>query len=217
MAAGYGLFLREYVRRFHDTGSITPSSRWLAAALCRYVTPREYADRPLNILEVGPGTGAVTQELVQRVGPRDRLTLVELNERFVEHLRRRLASEAALAAVAPRTRVLHQRLEELPTEEAYDVIISGLPLNNFEAEEVAAILARFRELLAPGGTLSFFEYIGIRAARGVISVGRQRRRIRGVSQALGGLLREHEIRRDWVWRNLPPAWVHHVRVPTAAV
>lgn len=210
MAAGYGLFLREYIRHFHDTGSIAPSSRWLAAALCRYVTPREFADKPLNILEVGPGTGAVTEHLVRCVGPRDRLTLVELNDKFVEHLRKRLVEEQAFAAVAPRTRILNQRLEDLPTEESYDVIISGLPLNNFAAGDVAQILARFQELLAPQGKLSFFEYIAIRAARGAVSLGAERRRMRGISQALSALLQPHEIRRDWVWMNLPPAWVHHV-------
>jgi phospholipid N-methyltransferase len=215
MAAGYGLFLREYLRRFHDTGSIAPSSRWLAASLCRYITPREFADRPLNILEVGPGTGAVTQHLVRQVGPRDRITLVELNDRFVEHLRGRLATEPAFTAVASRTRILHQRLEELPSEESFDVIISGLPLNNFSAEDVEQILARFRELLAPGGTLSFFEYIAIRAARALVSFGGERRRLRGINDALAALLGPYEVQCDWIWSNLPPAWVHHVQLSPA--
>ena len=36
--------------------------------------------------------------------------------------------------------------------------------------------------------------------------------IKGIGEALAELLGPHEIRRDWVWPNIPPAWVHHVRV-----
>ena len=75
------------------------------------------------------------------------------------------------------------------------------------------ILAAFRRLLRPGGTLSFFEYIAIRRARSVISGPGERARLRGISRALEGLFAEGRIARDWVWPNLPPAWVHHVRLP----
>src|SRR5687767_7767886 len=115
----YRLFFREYLRRFHDTGAISPSSRWLADALARYVQPGE---TPRRILEVGPGTGAVTRRIVSRLGSADSLDLVELNDRFVEHLRCRFRSEPDFAAVADRARVIHQPVEQLPAEARYDVI-----------------------------------------------------------------------------------------------
>jgi hypothetical protein len=36
--------------------------------------------------------------------------------------------------------------------------------------------------------------------------------LRGVGRALRGMLDGHELRRDAVWLNVPPAWVHHVRI-----
>ena len=52
-----------------------------------------------EILEVGPGTGAVTARLVQLLRPGDHLTLVELNDDFVQHLNERFASEPDFQAV----------------------------------------------------------------------------------------------------------------------
>ena len=79
MLSDYRLFFQEFRRNFHSTGSIAPSSRWLAGALSRYVAA---GTGPQKILEVGPGTGAVTQRLVRVLGFQDHLDLVELNEAF---------------------------------------------------------------------------------------------------------------------------------------
>ena len=83
------------------------------------------------------------------------------------------------------------------------------------ADLVERILACFQRLLRPGGTLSFFEYVGVRPARSLISGKAERERLRGVGNALDALLLPHEFLRERVWLNLPPAWVHHVRFRTA--
>ena len=233
MLSNERVFLKQFFSRYHTTGSVLPSGRALARALCRYVgeeggrgqgaggsSEQAAGRRPQavdgtsgtrNILEVGPGTGAVTACLVRRMRPEDRLTLVELNDDFVRHLRGRFEGEPAFAAVAGRTEILHTRLEDLPQERKFNVIISGLPLNNFEVAEVEQILGIFERLLAAGGTLSFFEYIAIRRVKAVVSGRGGRERLRGIGAALGRALDGREIKRDWVWPNVPPAWVHHVR------
>ena len=117
--------------------------------------------------------------------------------------------------MGPRSRVLHQPLETLPADASYDLIVSGLPLNNFSVPAVEEILASYRRLLRPGGTLSFFEYIAIRRAR---SVGQRPGRASptaGDQPGAGRSVCRGPDRRDWVWPNLPPAWVHHVRLPPA--
>lgn len=209
MLRDYRLFFREYLRHFHHTGAIAPSSRWLAAALARYV---DRGDGPRRVLEVGPGTGAVTREIVARLRRDDRLDLVELNERFAERLRRRFEQEPRFAAVAGRARVIQSAVEELADDQRYDVIVSGLPLNNFSVADVERILRTFETLLAPGGTLSFFEYIGVRPARALVSGPAERERLRGVGRALRQALVVGEFHRERIWPNLPPAYVHHLRV-----
>jgi phosphatidylethanolamine/phosphatidyl-N-methylethanolamine N-methyltransferase len=208
MLRDHRLFFREYLRHFHHTGAIAPSSRWLGAALARYVSE---GGGPRRVLEVGPGTGAVTRQIVTRLGERDQFDLVELNPTFVEYLQRRFDAEPHFAGVAQRARVINCPVEELPCDQPYDAIISGLPFNNFSVSDVRRILETFAGLLSPGGTLSFFEYVGVRPARALISGRQERERLRGISEALRETLDGREIRRDCIWPNLPPAWVHHVR------
>ena len=204
------LFFQEFLRSFHTTGAILPSGRYLAAALARFVD--EPSSKPRSLLEVGPGTGAVTRRIIDGMGREDSLDLVELNEAFVERLERRFQTEPKFQAVADRARVLHCPIEELPRHQRYDVIVSGLPLNNFSVADVERMLAALTNLLAPGGTLSFFEYIAVRSARAVVSRRAERSRLRGIGQAMRAVLGPHEIRRDSVWLNVLPAWVHHVRI-----
>ncbi|MEX0676160.1 MAG: methyltransferase domain-containing protein [Pirellulales bacterium] len=206
------VFWRQFRERYHTTGAIAPSSRFLGRALARFVGSRPEGGQ--KVLEVGPGTGAVTAEIARRMRNNDALDLIELNAQFVRRLNERFAAEEPFRALADRSRVLHGRLEDLPRNGQYDLIISGLPLNNFSVSDVEHILEAFRELLRPGGVLSFFEYVAIRPARALVSGPAERARLRGIARALAGLLGPHEIKRDCVWPNLPPAWVHHVRLPT---
>jgi phospholipid N-methyltransferase len=203
------LFWRQFRQQFHTTGAIAPSGRFLARALARFV---QGGERGQAILEVGPGTGAVTAQIAGRMGPRDTLDVVEINEAFVRCLEQRFAAERPFSAVAPRTRILHQPLEALTPMGQYDVIVSGLPLNNFAVADVESILRTFAALLRPGGVLSFFEYVAVRRAKSLVSSPAERARLQGIGRALEELLGPHEIERDCIWPNLPPAWVHHVRM-----
>lgn len=202
------LFFREFRETFHTTGAVLPSGRALARRLARFV--REMPG-PKRILEVGPGTGAVTRWIVEAMGPEDRLDLVELNDRFVARLGERFQTEAPFRRVAERATIYHCPIQDLAGESRYDTLISGLPLNNFSVELVESILGVLARLARPGATLSFFEYIAIRRAKALVSGAEQRTRLKGIEAVLGELLEEREIARNPVWGNVPPAWVHHVR------
>ncbi|MGO9110556.1 MAG: class I SAM-dependent methyltransferase [Thermoguttaceae bacterium] len=204
------LFLTEFRRNFRTTGAILPSGRRLSVALVHFV--RESADhRPRRILEVGPGTGAVTRYLIRSMQPTDCLDLVELNRSFVDCLNDRFRSDPEFQPAAQRCRVLHCPIENLPAETAYDIILSGLPMNNFSVAEVEHILSILRRLAGAGTTVSFFEYMGVRRFKAAFSGQAERARLRGIGRVVVGLLKDHEIRRDWIWSNVPPAYVHHVR------
>jgi phospholipid N-methyltransferase len=210
--ADYRLFWKEFRRTYHDTGAILPSGNRLARALTHFVRNGPASgSAPRRILEVGPGTGAVTREILRAMRPHDRVTLVELNERFANRLRERITQDAQWQAVAGRVEVVQSSVEEVPEGEPFEVIVSGLPLNNFSVDLVERLLAKMQRLLAPGGTLSFFEYIAIRKAKATLSRRKERVRLRAIGEFLNRHFAEREIRRDQVWANVPPAWVHHLR------
>jgi phosphatidylethanolamine/phosphatidyl-N-methylethanolamine N-methyltransferase len=210
--ADYRVFWREFRRSFRSTGAVLPSGPALAAALSRHVRDgaggRESGRR---ILEVGPGTGAVTRHILAALRPADQLDLVELNAEFVACLRERITGDPEYRPAADRIALHHSSVEELSEAEPYDVIVSGLPLNNFSVDMISQILAKLQRLLAAGGTLSFFEYVAVRHAKAALSPRAERERLRGIGQLLDSVLAAHEIDRNIVLANVPPAWVHHVR------
>ena len=78
-------FLRSWLERPLLTGAVTPSGRMLARTMASYVDPRV----PGPVIELGPGTGPVTDALVRRGIAQDRLVLVEYNPEFCKLLKRR--------------------------------------------------------------------------------------------------------------------------------
>jgi len=209
--ADYRVFWREFRRSFTSTGAVLPSGPALSAALARFVIDDQDGVAGRRILEVGPGTGAVTTHILRAMRPGDSLDLVERNAEFVARLRTRLAEDESWRQRADRV-VLHAAsVEDLPTDRRYDLIVSGLPLNNFSVALVEQILDKLLQLLAPQGTLSFFEYIGVRYAKAALSRQAERERLRAIGRVLREFLQGREIRRDRVLANLPPAWVHHVK------
>ena len=94
-------------------------------------------------------------------------------------------------------------------------VVSGLPLNNFSLAEVEHLLGVLQSLVRPGGTLSFFEYVALRRCKLMLAGGAQRERLQGITQALRGVFQSHPTEHRCVLANVPPAWVHHVRIAPA--
>ena len=204
----YQTFLTQFLRNYETTGSVIPSGRALGSALCRYV---DDGAAPKKILEAGPGTGAVTGCIINRMRSDDELWMVELNPTFASHLRSAFKEKPAFREAAGRCHLIEGSVQQLGQEGQFDLVISGLPLNNFSSADVQNILQAYAKLLKPGGILSFFQYILIRPAKMFVSVGHERDRLKGVGAAIEGMLGEREFAREWVWVNVPPAWVHHIR------
>jgi phospholipid N-methyltransferase len=204
-----GDFFRESRRHFRNTGSLLPSSRFLAKAL---VTELRRPHGPARILEVGPGTGSVTAQILRYLRPEDRLDVVEINGHFIELLRQRFDQEWTFWRCRDQVRLLHGAVEDLPGIGVYDVIISGLPLNNFPVAQVREIFRVYNRLLKPGGTLSYYEYVFIRQLKTPFVNRRERRRLAGVGRVVRTYIRACQVRREGVFMNVPPAIVRHLRL-----
>lgn len=206
-------FFGQFRQQYRNTGSILPSSRFLARALIRPLTK---ADGPRRILEVGPGTGAVTTEIVKVLRPGDSFDVVEINAQFVAVLQKRFAEEPNFQKCRAQTNLIHAPLEEVPGAAVYDFMISGIPLNNFPISLVRAIFASYQRLLKPAGVLSYFEYLAIRQMKMPLVSKKERRRLRVLTNFLARRIKRHQIDAEKVLLNVPPAVARHFRFGDAA-
>ncbi|MFO0820281.1 MAG: hypothetical protein U1A77_20195 [Pirellulales bacterium] len=202
------LFVRQFTSRFESTGSLVPSSTALARAVASRVAKR--GAEPIRVLECGPGTGAMTRQILPYLREGDCFDLVEVNSVFAEFLRGRLQHDPLWRAAAAMTTVHATRIEDFDPTTRYDYIVSGVPHINLPADVVREIVAGYRKLLRQGGTLSYFEYAYIRPVRLAITLGRDSTRVRDVDRWMATLREGNQATRETVFFNLPPAWVRHV-------
>lgn len=136
------LFLRKFLKHGRRVASLAPSSRPLAAAMCRHVTP----DAPQTILELGAGTGAITAAAATRMHPESRLVALEIDRHFCRVLRQRCPrAEVVCADVSD----LPRQLERLGIRHV-DVLLNGLPTPSLPRAINAIVLGTFRNA-APNG------------------------------------------------------------------
>ncbi|MCW1969869.1 MAG: phosphatidylserine decarboxylase [Anaerolineae bacterium] len=200
-------FIRQLLNGAADVGALLPCSRFSGQAMVSELARRH---GPANILEVGSGTGAITAEIVKIMEPGDRLTVCDLNADFMDFLRQRFETEPDFAAVRERVSFRVMSVTELDEPEPFDYIISTLPFTRFPLDLTERILAQYRQMLKPTGVLSYIEYAWLRKLKQSF-VGYER----SASAVLDPILAKHEFRQDTILRNVPPAWVHHLRFTQA--
>ena len=204
-------FARVSRRNFHDVGSVMPSSRYLGRELASNLSRRTI---PCRILEAGPGTGPVTEQILATLIPGDHLDLVELNAQFVAYLEDRLRNDSSFIPYREQVRVICKGIEQVEGVGVYDFIVSGLPLNNFPPELVRQIMRAFKRLLKPGGILSYFEYACMRQLKSKLWSRPERHRLAKVSRIMSTNIDKSQIRQKHILLNVPPALVHHLRFQT---
>ena len=203
-------FFRQFRERFETTGSIAPSSRFLAKSMVRFLAKR--GTESIRVLEIGPGTGPVTEKIIPLLQSGDKFDLVELNESFVTILKDRFATDSVWKSKESISEIHQLPIQDFYPNQNYDFIISGLPLNNFPAELVDEIASKYFQLLKPGGVLSYFEYMFVRPIRKVVTRGLEKNRIKRIDEIMQGHCSRHRIARDNIWVNVPPAWVQHLQL-----
>lgn len=175
-------FLTEYIRHPRTTGAIAPSSRYLARKMAEQI---DYKNTK-TIVELGPGTGVFTKEILKRKAPGTTLILIEINETFVKQLQKQFKDIPNLHIIHGSAEYMRDYLKELhlPT---IDVVLSGLPFTSMPAPVSTNILKRVSEVLDEDGSFITFQYSLVKKAF--------------IQQFF------QNIKFKKVWGNLPPAYV----------
>jgi phosphatidylethanolamine/phosphatidyl-N-methylethanolamine N-methyltransferase len=146
------VFLREWFVNPQGTGAVAPSSPQLGAAMARWLprNPESF------VLELGPGTGAVTDALLKRGLREDRLIAIEFNPNLAKLLRKRFRRAHIITGDAWDLDTL---LAELPQQvTAVGAVISSLPLLNFPKQQADVLAQKIRAILEPRGRFVQYSY-----------------------------------------------------------
>src|SRR5215469_2197815 len=146
------VFLREWLANPQRTGAVAPSSPQLGAAMARWLprNPESF------VLELGPGTGAVTDALLKYGLRENRLIGIERNPALAKILRKRFPQAHIITGDAWDLNTL---LADLPRPvESVGAVISSLPLLNFPKEQADALAQKIRAVLEPRGRWVQYSY-----------------------------------------------------------
>jgi phosphatidylethanolamine/phosphatidyl-N-methylethanolamine N-methyltransferase len=176
------LFLGQAIRNWRTAGTFTQSRPALARAIVDAVG--DVADGQV-LLELGPGTGVVTRELIRRF-PRARVVAVEVLEAFASRLEQAMPEVTVVRGCASQLDAHLAALGIDPEDAA--AVVSGLPMLSLPGDLPRRILASIASVLRPGRRYVQFTYFK-RAWRRFTLDGFQ------------------QLARRRVWLNVPPAYV----------
>jgi len=177
-------FIRSWLEKPLAIGAVTPSSRILARTMASYVDP----ESPGPVIELGPGTGPVTEALVARGIEPKRLILVEFNANFCRLLRSRYPEATVVQGDAYSLKRLLDNLVRQPAA----AVVSGLPLLTKPLRTRLRLISDVFSLLQPDAPFIQFTYSMT------------------TPPIPKGLARVETEASDRIWLNFPPArvWVY---------
>ncbi len=182
-------FFRQFLENPSKTGAVAPSSKELANLIADVAN----LDSVSTLIEFGPGTGVITEEIMQRVSGDTTFFAVEINPKFVELTKKRCPEAIVYESSAENARI---HLNE-HGKEGCDCIISSLPWATFSDELQDSLLQCILDVLNPGGKLLTFSYYHTL----IFPTARRFRK------KLNKLF--HKVyRTEVVWNNLPPAFIY---------
>ena len=145
-------FLKEFFDKKGMVGSVIPSSKFLIQMMLRKV---EFENAKL-IVELGPGTGVITDEIIKRLKPNTQLLVIELNDTFYMGLKSRISDPRVTIKKGCATE-LSRFINMLGMEKA-DYVVSSLPLAILPHILRKRIVIDINTHLKPNGSYIQFQY-----------------------------------------------------------
>ena len=182
------LFLTHFRKSPRTVGAIAPSSRQLARAMLDGLA----LEPGVRLVELGPGTGAVTGEIARRLPDGAACLAIDIDPVFSSRVGARWPHITSVCDRAERLVEIARARNFLPV----DHIVSGLPFASLPTSSARAIVEAIVASLRVGGTFTTFQYVHAYGFRSAVTVRQT------LTREMGS-----EPTRSLVLANLPPALV----------
>ena len=145
--------------------------------------------KPFNILELGPGTGPLTNEIVKLLRPADHLDVVEVQEKFFKIVNNKFPGK--------NISVHFNDFLEFTPEKRYKFIFSSLPYDIMPRPVIRKIWEKKLSLCAPTAYICYFKYLKFRKFK---------------CDYEEQVVKHFKHDKQLVFRNLPPAHIYTLRI-----
>lgn len=146
-------FFKQFIRDYKEIGSVTPSSRFLVRKMLKAMN----FDSARVLVELGPGTGCFTEEILRKMSPDAVLVVFETNKAFCDTLGEKYP-DPRMKIVNDTAEKIGEYLNKFGLDKA-DVVLSGLPLTNIPDPAKSNIVAESARCLKPGGIFTQYQYL----------------------------------------------------------
>lgn len=202
----YSIAFIKNIVKHHEVGALAPSSSFLAHEITKPIQEHTVATQPVYVLEVGAGTGVFTQKIIDILEDKKVpyiLDVIEINKDYVDILKKRFSEYTAVTVHECSVLDWHPSYR-------YDHIVSGLPFTVMPSDVVIDIVDYYEKVVKPHGTISYFEYILTASLKRMTLFGDHKKEFIKKREHLKNFRQKWHTRTKKVYRNIPPAYVHHL-------
>lgn len=201
------VFLVNAFKKPNVVGAILPCAAGVGKELTRYMISgqKENQDSPLHILEVGGGTGEMTEVIVAHLRAIDHLDVVEIVPEFCERLHEQFDKY-------PNVTIHCMSIIDWQPGYKYDFVISTLPFNSFEYDLMDSIIDHLGVLIKPSGILSYVAYAGIAEIKKPFLWGKKRADHKKKMKRLKQWRSHYLIAKKTIIKNVPPINIYHMKI-----
>lgn len=144
-------FFKEAVKNYKTSGTLVPSSRFLAKKMLKNIN----FSTAKVIVELGPGDGAITKNILKQLKPQTTLVCFEINDAFYLELQK--IQHPNFIVLKKSAEKIEEELNVLGFDKA-DYIVSSLPLTIIPNEISSTILKKCYKVLRNKGLLIQYQY-----------------------------------------------------------
>lgn len=144
-------FFKEALKNYKTSGTVVPSSRFLANRMLKKINFKNAN----VIVELGPGNGAITKYILEKLHPNALLICFEINESFYQELTTIKHPQLRVLKISAEN--ICNELEKLHIQKACH-IISSLPLTIIPDDCAKAILNNSYKALSTNGEFIQYQY-----------------------------------------------------------